>query len=361
MKKIELPITSNYASNWTTTDAVREIFQNAFDQEVMNPASSAVWRYDDAKQILSVSNCDTILPLKSLLLGETSKLMYDNTIGHFGEGYKIAMLVLLRNQKTVTIHNRGAGTVWEATLAHSTVFDAEVLMLTIKACKVGKAGALLTVEIGNITEEEYYGCIVPSNLRLQPATSIIPTAFGSILRSKEHSGKFYINGLFVYANSEYHFGYNFKVGILILDRDRKVTSEFEVKWWTSKMWVDVSYQLSLRLRIINLIETGAIDTTFVVDIPDFNKCGIAEEAFSVFVADYGEKAVPVSTQLEVDDIPEGYTHIIVTEGYKNLLRAAPNYKPPVGYSPKQRLAAWYNACKGYLPDELQHEFETITK
>ena len=108
MSKIELTISPNYVPTWTYLDAVRELFQNALDQEEQNPENVMRWSYDEDALSLTISNAHSTLSIASLLLGQTSKADDKSTIGQFGEGYKIATLVLLREGKTITFYNYGA-------------------------------------------------------------------------------------------------------------------------------------------------------------------------------------------------------------------------------------------------------------
>ena len=71
MKKMELSLASDYVPGWTIVDAVRELFQNAVDQEVQCPDNTASWEYSDGT--LRICNKKSTLTTKSLLLGSTTK------------------------------------------------------------------------------------------------------------------------------------------------------------------------------------------------------------------------------------------------------------------------------------------------
>ena len=112
MAKYELSLSPEYVSHWGIVEAVREIFQNAIDQAAVqednpmffsyekNEVKSAGWGMTyEQDGVLRIGNRDSILDAKSLLLGATTKRDDQKTIGQFGEGYKIATLVLLRSGK----------------------------------------------------------------------------------------------------------------------------------------------------------------------------------------------------------------------------------------------------------------------
>ena len=88
---MEYPISSNYVSAWTVQDATRELLQNAMD--------SGEWRVEADGSLV---NKGTLRP-EHFLLGCSEKTSSD-AIGQFGEGLKLALLVLARNGYTVSIN-----------------------------------------------------------------------------------------------------------------------------------------------------------------------------------------------------------------------------------------------------------------
>lgn len=45
MTKFELTISTNYVPDWTYVEALRELFQNALDQQTENPANKMLFEY----------------------------------------------------------------------------------------------------------------------------------------------------------------------------------------------------------------------------------------------------------------------------------------------------------------------------
>src|SRR5699024_5207334 len=103
--------------------------------------------------------------------------------------------------------------------------------------------------------------IVKSNLHLQDVGEKVKTVRGDILLDKEHEGKVYVNGLYVRDFEEYQKGYDFKPEYLELDRDRKLVSDFDLKWLASSMWNEVEDD-SLDDEIVEMIENNASDVQF---------------------------------------------------------------------------------------------------
>lgn len=104
-KCYELTLTPNYVSDWTFNDAIRELIQNGTDQEVLDKDNRFSIKYDSKRQVLQLKNSKSALKINTLLLGRSSKAGNDDTVGQFGEGYKIAALVLNRIGKTFTVLN----------------------------------------------------------------------------------------------------------------------------------------------------------------------------------------------------------------------------------------------------------------
>lgn len=359
MKKMELSLASDYVPGWTIVDAVRELFQNALDQEVQCPDNTASWEYSDGT--LLIRNKKSTLTTKSLLLGSTTKADDAGTIGQFGEGYKVATLVLLRNGLTVTFYNYGAREVWRPRFVKSRRFGAEVLTFFIESeypwSKVPTDD--LVVEIQGITDEEYNDRIVPSNLHLRNDFEIVESnEFGDIINVP---GAVYVNGLFVCKYDPYKYGYNFKPGQLRLDRDRKLASDWDLKWLASKMWCNSP-------KMLDLVEAGAADTAFVADmahvyLKPMRDTGTA--ALERFKEQHGAQAVPVSCQSESESIPVGYKAVIVPEVFKRIIKSSPSYvEPEVKYeraTALDKLRDWYSDYGSELSEDADSELQAIVK
>ena len=237
MQKYELSLSTNYAQDWTVVDGVREIFQNALDQETMSPDNKMFHDYDKHTQTLLVGNAQSILETGTLLLGASTKSEDNSTIGKFGEGYKIGILVLLRAGKNVIIYNYGKREVWMPRLVKSRRYNAEVLTFFVDKRHLWDVvpNNNLTVEILGITPDEYES-IKDSNLHLQgiDPTTVVETSLGKVLLSStKYAGKIFVNGLFICMHEPYKYGYDFKPEHITLDRDRKFVSDFALQWLSS--------------------------------------------------------------------------------------------------------------------------------
>jgi len=356
MSKIELSIASDYVPDWTIVDAIRELFQNALDQEVQSPDNKASWSYEDGT--FKICNKSSQLLANTLLLGSTTKAGDNRTIGQFGEGYKIATLVLLRNQKTVTIYNYGLREVWRPRFVKSRRFGVPILTFFIDKDYSWKQvpDNDLTIEVTGLTDKEWFEQIVPSNLHLQSDVKIEESnELGEALGSPEHAGLVFVNGLYVCTYDLYTFGYNFKPGNLKLDRDRKLVSDFDLRWLASKFWVDSP-------RAIDFIEQGLADVSYISDMSWYGSLvKLINEAFERFRLVHGPRAVPVTTQEEADKVPAGYKPVIVNSNYKSLITRNAAYEEPEDGSidPLDKLQQWFESIEDNLTDEQQEQFNEI--
>jgi hypothetical protein len=120
----DIPVSAGYIDNWGITEALREIKANAEDKTGVD--GNYGWSYDAVTETLEIWN-ESAEPLTpaTLVLGNSTKSNEDDAIGQFGEGYKLALIVLLREQMRVTIINHGK--IWNPSFQESKTFGTETL------------------------------------------------------------------------------------------------------------------------------------------------------------------------------------------------------------------------------------------
>lgn len=220
----ELPLSKDYVRHWGMAEAVRELIQNALDSE-------SPFEYEFAEGTLYIISRFASLTPKTLLLGSTSKAGKKDAIGSFGEGYKIALLVLTREGYPVKIHN-GERT-WVPSFVHSTLFDAEMLCITDLPSDRRREG--LVFEVQGLSASDI-DAIKASCLHMQDSIgAVTTTSKGLILR--EQPGKLYVGGLYI-CDTKLAFGYDIKPEFLRLERDRQTVSTFDLQWLTKDMWFE---------------------------------------------------------------------------------------------------------------------------
>lgn len=293
MRRFELCMTLDYAGSWTVADAVREFFQNAIDEEKENPENKMSFSYNKEKQTLSIGNLKSKITPKTLLMGSSTKRNKSNLIGEHGEGYKVATVVLVRNGIDVLIYNNEVKEVWSSRVVKSKRYDSDIVCFDIEK-KIFNKKENLCIELLGITEE-MYNDIVEKNLHLQSTESIgecLKSENGTILLNSKYSGMVFVEGLYVCTKQSIEKGYNFKAGILKLDRDRGLVDTFDLKYAIAEMYVG----LSDKTYIVSHIEDNDlqyIGTKLRLFGGDC-RIEISDMIYNGFIEEYGEDSIPVS-------------------------------------------------------------------
>lgn len=311
MSKYELTISPDYLPHWGTVEAVRELFQNALDNQTVDPENEMFFDYDPEKQVLSVGNKTSVLEPKTLLLGYTTKRDDSRTIGVHGEGYKAAFLILLREGKTVQVLNYGAKEEWLVRLVKSRRYQGlqVVCVETKKKIFERVPDRNLQFIVGGVTPEEYES-IVTGNLHLQDPGAVLdfPDYPGRILLEGRYSSKVFVNGLYVCSMPGFRYGYDLSPRHIQLDRDRRAVDSFTLGLHSSCLW---SLHGDVEL-VTSLMEEGLPDVQSVKRSSIFseitsNTAKISKHVHEKFIAEHGENAIPVKddhTLQRVRDIPD---------------------------------------------------------
>lgn len=233
----EITLSPNYVPDWGVPEAFRELLQNGIDQQKRNPKCTFTVEYDQHTKILKLINKNSRLKIETLVIGGGDKKDNGETIGMFGEGYKIAALVLNRNGKTVTIRNNKMGQLWETRFKNSAKWKQKILEFAVS--KVECSSTDLVIEIGNVEPDEYD---IIDEIWLNPDESysywedeIIRTDYGEIILVEHFAGDVFVEGLFVCHIDKAVYGYNFKSKYIKLDRDRKAVSDWDFQNYANKM------------------------------------------------------------------------------------------------------------------------------
>lgn len=313
---IELPISPDYVKNWGFSQAIRELLQNAIDQATVNPYNEMTVTYDPEAQVLRIANRQSTLDRSSLLLGMTTKADDTRTIGQFGEGYKLALLVLTRLDHPVRVLNYKSKEVWIPRFIQSAKLNARVLAIQITKHRFTKVPDNdLTFEVYGVIPDKWL-TVQANTLHLQTVTGQIATSRGSILTTKDQRGRIYVNGLYVTTHGSLHFGYNFNPGCITLDRDRSMVRDFDLQWETSHMWSEVAK--SHNDLVMLMLEHDAPD---VKHVDSASTSRLRDQAEVNFVSRHGENAVPITneTERQLWASHVGVKTVIVPAPYQSLI------------------------------------------
>lgn len=317
--KYELTLSTGYVPNWNYVDAVRELFQNALDNETISPDNKMGFEYSD--NILRITNKTSKLTLDSLLLGSTTKKDDERQIGQHGEGYKIAFMVLLREGKKVTVLNYGANEIWTTKLVKSKRYNgSNVVQIEVDKNPIWKKApnSDLTVLVDGLSTEEYEN-IVKSNLHLRTDVKMTCLAGdGQVLLDESERGNIYVRGLYVCNDKEIKYGYNFTTNGIKLDRDRKLVDSFNIRWHASNIWSNLGEEYSA--EVANMILDNERDVSFINNFLFGNRYNIASNVLNKLKAEHGENVYPVVDDTEYKLAEKcGYTPHIVSALVGNVV------------------------------------------
>ena len=343
-KIYELPINKEYVRHWGMNEAIRELIQNAIDSE-----SPFEWTFTNDR--LRIRSKHSKLEPATLLLGTTTKAEDGSKIGSFGEGYKIAMLVLTRAGYKVVIHN--GDVTWSPEFRLNKKFGAETLHIIETQGSSSNQG--VTFEVNGLTHSDIEE-IKESCLWMQDTIGEFKsTYYGDILI--EQPGKLYVGGLFI-CKTEMDYGYDVKPEYLKLERDRQTVDSFDLRILTKDMWFETEeYD-----KIAKLMEDDIHD----LSLADWNTPELVKEAcYQRFVEENpGYSLVSSNTELK-EMVEDGMTKVVVSSSsYGNTIRDSDSYKANmVEVKPKAHppaiMANYYINNKKYMKRAAQVEFKKL--
>lgn len=370
LSKFQLTLSTDYVPDWTCVEAVRELFQNALDNQTVNPENEMFWEYLAAENILRIGNKTSVLTLDSLLLGFSTKRDDERTIGTHGEGYKIALMVLLREGKEVTIYNYGRGEVWRTRLVRSRKFNGvsvPEILVDRKYRWLRKPSHDLIIEIRGISEEEYQA-IVESNLHLQGELEGYSTEnnSGFILTDPKYQGKIFVNGLFICHNTNFRYGYDVNPKYIRLDRDRKLVDTIDLAFVTSRMW---RYANQPKL-VAQMLMADVLDVRYIKSLAYYRPYSderqidsdIQRELREEFKSSYGKNAVPVSDNYTLERVQrskQDVRPVLVSKPVVEYLENDDEVASVEFVPVKTRLMEWYEGVESKLTEEEKDSFLAI--
>ena len=369
-KKYELPISSNYVNNWGIKEAIREILQNAVDANECGYNKEI--SYDKSTSILTIKNMGAKLPISSLVLGNSSKGDMKNQIGQFGEGYKIALVVLLRKGFGITIIN--SDELWTPSFEFSENFKSQILTISSEEIEDKR---FVSFEINGVSQElfndlyNYFPCIDDD------FGEVISCDNGQILLDEKFSGMMFVEGLYIQSDKNFKYGYNFNTDAVQLDRDRKAINYYELKALTAESIITAE---ECHPKIFKAISDSYMDTKDIKDVIDEASESFLNEYRDMFYCEHElEENTLVATDsvkkqieqmdldLEVVKGSEIESYLIakandrlgIIEKAKEEIKAKDEIQDAFDtliYSSFQKLMIWFMNIKRYLPKKWIKEF-----
>ena len=340
----KLSLDVNYVHDWTLQDALRELFQNCIDH--------GNWSWSMENHTLRLTSHNAQLPSTTLLLGHSKKA--EGSIGQFGEGYKLAALVLTRLGYKLVI--RTGKEVWTPKLINSRTYKTQQLVFDTEP--EAEEVESISFEVSGLTEGDKHG-LRNHNCWVDPRLTLADTEYGRILHKNE-AGKVYVGGLFVCVVESMAYGYDLKPTAVKLDRDRRMVREFDLQWLTSAMWLKVEdKKLAAELIKDNVKDVQYLDSFY------HEEASLADEVTTQFVEEHGSDAVPVVDQRDMELAKyQGHTNtVVVSRPMASLIRSSSCYTPPPppkpAETPEEQLKLFFVKYSQHMTYEMEKEFKKL--
>lgn len=376
IKSYELPISPNYVSNWGIKEAIREILQNAIDSD--SKGFKKVISYDEQREMLTIQNEGARLSKSSLVLGFSNKSDIDGMIGKFGEGYKLALVVLLRKGLGVDIYN--GNEIWTPSFKKSEKYETQILNIDIEDNEHPIDAVEFTIYGVNKTLYEslldYFPCIEDN------FGEIVESNNGQILLDKRFKGKMFVEGLYIQKDDNFAYGYNFNSNAVELDRDRKAINYYELRSLTAESIVTAE---NCHPEIFKAISDSCIDARDIKDVLDEASETFLEEYRDIFYEKNNlEENTLVATESVMKQLEQMDIDVPVVKGteIESYLIAKANDKLGIIEEAKEelekkddkedafdrligsnyaKLLNWLYINKKYLPKKSQNSFLNIVE
>lgn len=338
MTRHKTSLSADYVKDWGVQEALRELFQNCIDH--------GDWECTllEKQSALILKSLGTALTTGTLLLGQSKKK--DGAIGKFGEGYKLAALVLAREGVKLTIDT--ADEVWLPKLINSRTYGTQQLVFDTIKSKVKMTDLAFTIE--GLKQEDIV-LLKERNLHMTPVGVKLATKHGYVI---DRPGDVFVNGLFVCNLNGYKFGYNFKPAFINIDRDRRIVRDFDLKWVTGQMW----HECEDHELVLQMIKDKCPEVEYLDSFMSSMKQGLADTAATAFITEHGTDAVPVVFQADLERAKEqGHDKIVLMpKAQKELIDRSTyyHYPPPrkVKKTPREELLDFRDEFSGEWPEQI---------
>ena len=369
----ELSLTPTYVSDWDFKMAIRELIQNGIDQQATNSKCTFSMEFvpnenDSTRGKILFTSKQSRLKVNTLLLGCTSKEDDTLTVGQFGEGYKIASLVLNRLGKTFIVHNNMENEIWVARFKNSKKWRGKILAFFVDKTDQIDSNDLV-IEVGNVTDDEY-SLLQEIWLSYEADDSYeIETSYGEILLDNWAKGEVYVNGLYIECHSQFKYGYNFKPEYLRLERDRKSCDSWLAQNLTAKMVSEAMINGDMEIETVHsMIEEDLDDVTNINYCSYEQKQNVVDSLKEVFDEQHDKGSIPVTDQSDYDMICNmGGTPIFVPRSVGRLLSDVKeeridklvNSAKQKAVTPREKLQCWYDQYCDRLSSDAKEELKEI--
>lgn len=305
-----LPIKSTYVSHWGTWECIREIVQNAKDEEEDGAHKMSV-KYSGGW--LRISNLGADLTRKALLIGQTSKSDREDLRGEFGEGLDLALLSGVRAGYEMRVYTKTE--IWTPTIEYVKKFDDLVLVVRTSARKIEGQGVEVRIKMPLDDWKEarkLFRFIVDDEEEHK-----VETKAGTILLHPDRKGHIYVKGIYCTTMPNLEYGYDLKRAKI--DRDRQMVDTWDLRWKLADMLKDGVAKAPEKLApsVYQMLKDKKEDVQHL----EYNSSDSFAEAMAAqFKAEHGAEAIPVEGMAESKQLDHlGAQGVVVSDTLKKVL------------------------------------------
>jgi hypothetical protein len=351
MKRV-LTISTDFCREWDSEEfrgpwhpMIREFIQGALDAQTQDGLKPEI-QYHASRGLLKISTPNIKLDPSVLLLGESTKRDDNNTIGGFGIGMKIAMLIAARNNINVTIRN-GADEVWVPTLEEDKAWPGKKV-LVVETRRQVRLKRSFDIEIEGVTPE-VWNTVQFDHLFLQTPSNVLGKETGDLILDPSYKGRVYVKGVFVKIDDEYDFGYNLKN--CKVDMSRRLTDDYDLRSNIGSIWEELAHQGINTKIFYDLLQDEKIDSDYYDYIYDSEAL---EHIANEFRIRHGGKTPVLSKDFE-EATTFGFEPVVVSRRlYRVLTRTFKSFS--------DRKAMQFNKILHYVAiNEAQDEIFLFCK
>ncbi len=360
MSKIQLTISPTYVKSWGVLEGLRELMQNCIDRQKEDPEATIILNYEPLTEQLLIGSRKSNLPMKTLLLGETTKSNNKNAIGNYGEGYKLAILTFVRTGITVEIEN--GKELWQPYFTKSRKFDSQVLTINTEG---GHKFQDLIFRLKGVSPEAYND-FQNKCLYFHPRLETIDTSRGRILLDEQYAKQIYCEGLFICTlPSNIKYGYDMKAPYCELDRDRNKVQSFNLLWEVGQMYASLSYTYA---EFIKEIRDGKFSDTVHFDVHADTSSKLYQDVcnldYTAFIQEHGQFAVFVKDRDQADYIKQKFNDrvpVIVSDKTYVRLSNSSYYGETKTHRTIRRQDTPYTLVQDFIKDNKKTIFGTAKR
>lgn len=342
MAKHILPIKSTYVSRWGLWESVRELIQNAKDEEEENGSRMEVAYRAGALHII---NHGAQLGASALLIGETSKAGKKGLRGEHGEGLDLAFLAGVRANYKIKVHT--GDEVWTPKLERVKAFGhCRCLVISTRKTK-HFAGVHITIEL---PKPEWLS-MRKRFLFLDPPEITATTSDGELLCDESRKGHIYVKGIYVMTSHEATAGFGFNFFNMRLDRDRQMIGSFDLQWAMGRIVGEALGKDPAHFvrQVMGLLDKDSEEIQYLSDHLSKGSEG-AQAVAQAFTEEHGPEAIPVRSMAESEILAGlGAKGVVVSDAAHKVL------SPELGSCHDKTTQLRQQPSKRYGWEELTQE------